>query len=405
MIARAEPASPPGLPCAGVPPRRRRQIEGPVTGPAGRARLDSPHAWGAQRISCLAPVFADSSAGQDCSAEDEMMIVARIQKNPHWAEFVQELAERNQALRRSPSSGFPEKWLEETCTDILTAEGRTALYDAFLGRVSACLAPFSFGAVRPVSGVAFAQRLSPGEAESSLTLGRAALLLGCPPPRLLLLLDGQAVDDLRCTLESLRVSWLDAYRALPSLFEAGGLPSAGDGTDASDRWQASIFGRGMDVSFADPRGVEGAVVDRIVFASIAYKAAVHACTIQPSRASVRTIADRAIMFAAVLGSVDQGGRRILLFHSRVSARLPWERFRGGDWQGTLRLSMQDPRRPELGSQPERFAPRRLAIRASVWLQKELPDADVATDAAALELLERLRLDLMKYVKMGRRQQR
>ena len=105
-------------------------------------------------------------------------------------------------------------------------------------------------------------------------------------------------------------------------------------------WTDSIFGRDPSalVSWVDPLGPQDSPwLGRRDFADrVLVRAAISLCMSSSGGSVAGGLAhpqarQRALVYAAVLGCVDQTGRRILLANMWTSARLPWQFFEGGDW--------------------------------------------------------------------------
>ena len=138
------------------------------------------------------------------------------------------------------------------------------------------------------------------------------------------------------SLERLAATWAEHYRCFPCLFDQP-WPTVGD--SRFDAWLSNIWGADDMVAWHDPRGLlHDGVVTRGLFADVLRSAVVWRCIRQACGGDAHTgaswtpiVIQRARMLAAVLGSVDQWGRRQLVANGFLVAQLPWERFCRGDW--------------------------------------------------------------------------
>ena len=235
---------------------------------------------------------------------------------------------------------------------------------------------------------------------------QAALILGHPPWNLPLHGPGVPLHAIAASLEQLAATWAEHYRCFPCLFDEP-WPTVGD--SRFDTWLSNIWGADGLVAWHDPRGLlQDGVVTKGFFAAVLRSAVVWRCIRQACGGDAHTCASwipiviqRARMLAAVLGSVDQWGRRQLVANGFLVAQLPWERFRRGDWWSVCEYTLVNARAPHLGQQAEKDHPRRLAICVARWACETcscVPQQGPRFQKACDEL--RSRMD--KYLKRGSR---
>ena len=197
---------------------------------------------------------------------------------------------------------------------------------------------------------------------------QTALVLGYAPWKLAV---GLSVANLWTLIESLMEEWRQYYRCCPSLFDFD-FPTIGDQTYSD--FVDSIFGSddGLgEISWRDSRGLRNLALTRPVFGCIVARALIWHC-IQGARegqsyggvGGLRAL-NRVRMLAAVLGCMDQHGRRCLLANGYITARLPWERFHGNSWRDICGYTLLHGRPGE--QQPQHEAPRKLSIRVAQWI--------------------------------------
>ena len=236
---------------------------------------------------------------------------------------------------------------------------------------------------------------------------QTALVLGYAPWKLAV---GLSVANLWTLIESLMEEWRQYYRCCLSLFDFD-FPTIGDQTYSD--FVDSIFGSddGLgEISWRDSRGLRNLALTRPVFGCIVARALIWHC-IQGARegqsyggvGGLRAL-NRVRMLAAVLGGMDQHGRRCLFAHGYITARLPWERFQFGRWWEICKYTLDDGRPGEQQQQQQHKAPRTLSIRVAQWITYSCNCEDWGLHSLAVAY-RHLAQQVEKFVDKGKSSQR